>query len=183
MKTKMLATLSLAGILTVGSAFPVFAAQVTETEGATASQAVSVVKENVQPTFSVDIPAAVNISSADATKIEYSINEEDLNNIPEGKKVAITIADAGYDAVNGKFALYNEATGEEATYGLYGSIYSTTSDPYVIGGKGYVSFYGTEKVTDGKFTMSRAIKVNNYDSLQGGTYTGYIQYNIAVIDQ
>lgn len=182
-KKAITAVLCMAAVVTAGSTWNVKAAEVSEGNPGSASQAVTVVKENAVPTFSVEIPESVTVTSGEAQEIAYSISEEDLNNIPEGKKVAILLEDAGYQETTGKFALWNEESNTEATYNLYGSKYSTRpQDAYQLGGKGYVSFYGNEQASDGKYTMTRVIKVNDFDNLESGSYEGYISYSISLAD-
>ncbi len=184
MKKKVIAAvLCMAAVVTAGNLGNVKAAEASEGSPASATQAVTVVKEHAVPTFSVEIPESVTVTSGEAQEIAYSISEEDLNKIPEGKKVAILLEDAGYGDTTGKFALWNDESNTEATYNLYGSKYSTRpSDAYELGGKGYVSFYGNENATDGKYTMTRVMKVNDFDHLEGGTYQGYISYSISLAD-
>lgn len=182
-KKAIAAVLCMAAAVTFGNAGNVKAAEVSDSNPGNATQAVTVVKENAVPTFSVEIPESVTVTSGEAQEIAYSISEEDLSNIPEGKKVAILLEDAGYGDTAGRFALWNGESNTEATYNLYGSKYATRpSDAYQLGGKGYVSFYGNEHATDGKYTMTRVIKVNDFDNLEGGSYEGYISYSISLAD-
>lgn len=106
-----------------------------------------------------------------------------MNTIPDGKKVSVSIADAGYEGVTGKFAVYSADADAEATYGVYGSKYSTRpSDAYAIGDL-LVSFYGNEKVTDGQASIGRVIKVDNFDDLAAGNYQGTLTFSIDVRNQ
>lgn len=165
----------------MASALNVAAADVPEGETVTEQTTVSLVKENPAPTFTVGIPAAVNITSADAVQLAFTMNEDSLNAIPDGKKVSVTIADAGYGNTTGKFALSNGTT--EATYGVYSSKYSTRpSDAYSVG-QLLASFYGNERVTDGIASIGRVIKVDDYDGIEAGTYEGFITFSIDVRNQ
>lgn len=178
---KKFAAMGLTCAMIMASALNVAAADVSE--GATVNEqtTISLVKENPAPTFTVGIPAAVNITSADAVQLAFTMNEDSLNAIPDGKKVSVTIADAGYGNTTGKFALSNGTT--EATYGVYGSKYSTRpSDAYAIG-QLLVSFYGNEKVTDGVASIGRVIKADDYDGIAAGTYEGFITFSIDVRNQ
>ena len=95
-KFKKFATLGLACAMMIGSIVPVSAADVSVSEGDTQSAKtnISLVKENPAPTFTVGIPASATINSADATTIAFTMDEDSLNAIPEGKKVSVSIADA-----------------------------------------------------------------------------------------
>ncbi|MDO5410797.1 MAG: hypothetical protein Q4F21_10140 [Lachnospiraceae bacterium] len=179
-KSKTFAAMALAAILACSSAVPAFAAEVTEGETAHAGTNISVVKENPAPIFTVGIPAEVTITSAEPASLVFTMNEECLKTVPEGKKVSVSIADAGYGDVTGKFALYSDTAAAEAAYGVYPSKYSLRdSDKYEIGDL-LASFYGNEKVTDGQASVSRVIKVNDYDNLEAGSYAGTITFNIDV---
>lgn len=179
-KSRRLAAMALAAILVCSSVVPAFAAEVTEGETAQAGTNISVVKENPAPVFTVGIPAEVTITSAEPASLVFTMDEECLNSIPEGKKVSVSIADAGYGDVTGKFALYSDDAAAEAAYGVYPSKYSLKdSDKYAIG-QLLASFYGDEKVTDGQASVSRVINVNNYDDLAAGNYTGTITFSIDV---
>ena len=116
-KFKKFATLGLACAMMIGSIVPVSAADVSVSEGDTQSAKtnISLVKENPAPTFTVGIPASATINSADATTIAFTMDEDSLNAIPDGKKVSVSIADAGYGDTTGKFALGCEDN-HEATY-------------------------------------------------------------------
>ena len=183
-KFKKFATLGLACAMMIGSIVPVSAADVSVSEGDTQSAKtnISLVKENPAPTFTVGIPASATINSADATTIAFTMDEDSLNAIPDGKKVSVSIADAGYGDTTGKFALGSEDN-QEATYKVYPSRYSTRpADAYDIGDL-LISFYGNERVTDGTASVSRAIKADNYDEIAAGTYTGNITFSIDVRNQ
>lgn len=178
---KKFAALGLACTMMMSSALSVAAAEVTEGETVKESTMVSLVKENPAPIFTVGIPAAINITSADAVQFKFTMNEDSLNAIPDGKKVSVSIADAGYGDTTGTFALSNGT--EEATYGVYGSKqFTRPSDAYAIGNL-LVSFYGNEKVTDGVASVGRYIKADNYDDIAAGTYEGFITFSIDVRNQ
>lgn len=183
-KFRKIAALGLVCAMMISSAIPVSAAEVSVSEGEnqSAQTNISLVKENPAPSFSVGIPASAAIDSADAATIQFTMNEDSLNAIPDGKKVSVSIADAGYGSTKGKFALGSEDN-QEATYKVYPSKYSTRpSDAYDIGDL-LISFYGNEKVTDGKASVSRVIKADNYDEIAAGTYTGNITFSIDVRNQ
>lgn len=184
-KLKAIATLGMACALVLGGTVSAAAEEIAVTEGETAvsgPMVVSLTKENPAPTFTVGIPAVVNITSADPAAMVFTMDEESLNAIPDGKKVSISIADAGYGDVHNTFALYSEDVQAEAAYTIFASKYSTrpTDTNYNEIGKLLVSFYGTEKVTDGQASISRVIKADDYDGLEAGTYEGYITFNIDV---
>lgn len=180
-KWNKIAAMGLLCALIMGGTMNVAAAEVSEGQTVKEQTTVSLVKENPAPTFTVGIPSAVNITSADAVQIRFTMNEDSLNAIPEGKKVSVSIADAGYGETTGKFALSNGSA--EATYSVYSSKYSTRpSDAYAIG-KLIASFYGNEKVTDGVASVGRVIKANNYDDIEAGTYEGFITFSIDVRNQ
>lgn len=181
--SKKLVAMGLACAMVMGSAMNVAAADVSVKEGGTevGQTTVSLVKENPAPTFTVGIPATVSMTSADPAQLTFTMNEESLNAIPDGKKVSVSIADAGYGNTTGKFALSSGT--EEATYGVYGSKYSTRpSDAYEIGDL-LVSFYGNEKVTDGVASIGRVVKADDYEGISAGTYEGFITFNIDVRNQ
>lgn len=180
---KKFAAMGLICATIMGNALNVSAAEVSVAEGKNANgqTTVSLVKGNPAPTFTVGIPATVNINSADPAQLTFTMNEESLNAIPDGKKVSVSIGDAGYGDTTGKFALSSGTA--EATYGVYGSKYSTRpSDAYEIGDL-LVSFYGNEKVTDGTASIGRVVKADNYDEIAAGTYEGFITFNIDVRNQ
>lgn len=180
---KKFAAMGLSCALMMGSVLNVAAADVSLKEGDTVNgqTTVSLVKENPAPTFTVGIPASVNITSADPAQLTFTMSEESLNAIPDGKKVSVSIADAGYGDTAGKFALSNGTA--EATYGVYGSKYSTRpSDAYAIGDL-LVSFYGNEKVTDGVASIGRVVEADDFDGIAAGTYEGFITFNIDVRNQ
>lgn len=183
-KLRKIATLGLACAMMIGTIIPVSAADVpvTENDAASAQTNISLVKENPAPTFTVGIPASATINSDQAATISFTMKEDSLNAIPDGKKVSVSIADAGYGDTTGKFALGSKDN-QEATYGVYPSKYSTRpQDAYDIGDL-LVSFYGNEKVTDGTASIGRAIKADDYETLEAGTYTGNITFNINVRNQ
>lgn len=182
---KKIAAIALAGIMMCGSAVPAFAADVEITEGKveSATTNVTLVKENPAPVFTIGIPNSVNIDSADPAQMSFTMTEENLKKIPEGKKVSVSIADAGYEGQTGKFALYSVDANAEATYKVFSSKLSTRpSEAYQIGDL-LASFYGTEKVTDGKASVGRVLKADNYDELAAGTYEGTMTFQINVRNQ
>ena len=179
-RKKCLAALAMTAALVGSTVMPISATQITEGETANTSTSISVVKENPAPVFTVGIPAEITVNSAEPAKLVFTMKEDCLKTIPEDKKVSVSIADAGYGDVSGKFAVYCAETGVEATYGLYGSKYSTRpSDAYAIGDL-FASFYGNETVKDGEASISRVIKVDNYDELSAGNYQGTLTFHIDV---
>ncbi|MDD7647306.1 MAG: hypothetical protein PUJ35_08700 [Ruminococcus bromii] len=184
-KIKTFAAMALAAALLCAGVLPASATSVDVKEGenASASTSISIVKENPAPVFTVGIPAEITITSADPAQLTFTMGEESLNAIPDGMKVSVSIADAGYTGVTGKFALYSADADAEATYGVYGSKYSTRpSDAYAIGDL-LVSFYGNEKITDGQASIGRVIKADDFDGIAAGTYNGTLTFSIDVRNQ
>lgn len=182
--TKKLLVLGMACSTIMTSGMNVFAADVQEGQNAYANTDVSIVKENPAPIFSVGIPSSITIDSENPENMVFTMSEEDLKNIPEGKKVSISIADAGYGDVTNTFALASE-DGKVAPYTIYGSKSSTRPQDinYNKVGSLVASFYGDENVQDGQASVGRAVKSDNYEDLDAGTYEGYLTFSVDVRNQ
>lgn len=181
-KKMMVLGMTCASVL--GGTITVSAADVQEGQTTSASTEISLTKENPAPVFSVGIPASVTVVSDEPSQLSFTMSEEHLNQIPEGKKVSVSIADAGYGDTSGVFALGTE-DGKTAPYTIFSSKYSTrpTDTNYNRIGALLVSFYGNEKVTDGTASIGRVIKMDNYEELEAGSYAGYLTFQIDVRDQ
>lgn len=145
---------------------------------ATAQQKVVLEKEEaVVPSFTVSVPAKVTLGR-DAQNLTFTLDlESDTDFVPNGKKVSVTIASAGYSGGLGKFAVWDSRNLQEASYDIY------DSDRAVNGG----THYGIgDEIVSWKYgnygTQTRRIAVLNYDQVEPGTYNGVINYGIGLVD-
>lgn len=191
-KFKTLFAFLLAVFLLVGSMISVSATEISgisEDAAKTASTTLSMVKQNPAPEFTVGIPASVEITESNGmgkAELKFTISKTDYDNIPETKKVSISIADAGYGNITGKFALYSADAGEEVSYLVSPtSSYYTGAYEYAIGSSivGFDSNVPVSILENGNVSMKRYVYVKDYANVKGGTYEGYMTYNIAVIDR
>lgn len=132
--------------------------------------------EAAVPSYTVSIPGQVNLAY-EAQNLQYTLTlENDTAFIPSGKKVSVTIKSAGYSGNWKEFAVWNSRKLKQANYEIYYSD-SEEGHRYSIGDE-IVSWDGSNHGS-----QNRRIKVLKYDSLEPGTYTGVINYGIALTDK
>lgn len=171
-----LAMVAATGVVLAGQ--PVMAADVSETtpEQKVQQDVILEKTEEVTPTFTVDVPAEVVITK-DAQNLSFSMNLENHENfIPDGKKVSVVIESAGYPTVYDKFAVWDSRHLNEASYEIYYSD-AMAGGRYGIGDE-IVSWEGSNWGT-----QNRRIKALNYDSIEPGSYEGFINYTISLTDK
>lgn len=182
---KMFKTLLVSGLTLAtmaATAVPALAADITNqvninSTTAEAQQKVVLEKEEVVvPSYTVSIPATIQLAR-DAQDLKFSLAlENDEAFIPDGKKVSVTIDSAGYHSQLNQFAVWDSRNLQEASYEVY---YSDRMEGgrYKIGDE-IVSWDGSNWGT-----QTRRIKVLNYDKAEPGTYNGVINYGIALVDK
>lgn len=182
---KTLKTLAVSGLVLAtmaATAVPALAADVVtnkvnvNTTSAKAQQKVVLEKEEaVVPSYTVEVPATVNLAR-DAQDLKFTLSlENDEAFIPSGKKVSVTIASAGYPTALNKFAVWDSKHLQEASYEVYYSD-RMAGGRYNIGDE-IVSWTGSDWGT-----QTRRIKVLDYDKVEPGSYSGVINYGIGLVD-
>jgi len=179
-RERIFTSLLLAGVLCAGSTAASFAAVVDENAPSdSVQQKVSFTKtaEEVVPSYTVTIPATVSLSR-EAQDLTFSMNLEDHSEfVPNGKKVSVKIESAGYPTVNNKFALWDSRNLNEAEYQFYETDHSAARHTYNIGDE-IASWEGSNWGT-----LTRRIQVTDFETLEAGTYSGFINYSISLEDK
>ena len=131
--------------------------------------------EEVTPVYTVAVTANVSLSRdpQDLSFTMTNVSSPD-SGAPMDKKVTVKIANAGYSGGLGKFAVWDSTNLNEASYEIYESDASATITPYAIGDEIACWDYGNHG------SMTRRIRVLNYDSVKPGTYSGHIDYAISL---
>lgn len=177
-KSKAAIAAALCGITMTLAPVSAFAAEVSETTvQASTQQTVTLEKtEAVTPTFTVSVPATLNLGK-DAQDMTFTLTQPDSNTfIPSGKKVSVAIDSAGYPSKLTDFVLWNKKSFTEAQYQVYDSDRAASPTIYKIGDE-IVNWTGSNHGT-----QTRRAKVLNYDSIVPGTYEGVINYAISYTD-
>lgn len=175
-KVMSLAVVAATGVMLAGQT--AMAAEVSEnTPDQDVQQKIVLEKtEEVVPTYTVDVPATVNLSK-DAQNLSFSLNLENHENfIPDGKKISVVIESAGYPTELNKFAVWDSRNLQEASYEIYYSD-AMAGGRYSIGDE-IVSWEGSDWGT-----QNRRIKALDYDNIKPGNYSGVINYSISLTDK
>ena len=181
MKRNKFKTLAVSGLVVAATALTSLSAMAVDVNvnspSADFQQKVVLEKtEALVPSFTVEIPATVNLASK-AQDLKYTMNlENDIAFIPTGKKVSVTIESAGYPGTLNKFAVWDSKNLEEASYEIYYSD-RMAGHRYSIGDE-IVSWDGSNHGT-----QTRRIAVLDYNHVQPGTYSGVINYGISLKDK
>lgn len=181
MKRSKFKTLAVSGLVVAATALTSLSAMAVDVNvnspSADIQQKVVLEKtEAVVPSFTVEIPATVELSSK-AQDLKYTLNlEKDDAFIPSGKKVSVTIDSAGYPGTLNKFAVWDSKNLNEASYEIYYSD-RMAGHRYSIGDE-IASWDGSNHGT-----QTRRIAVLDYNHVEPGTYNGVINYGIALKDK
>ena len=176
-KSKVLAMVTAAGLVRAIIPLSALAAVVSEeTPDASVQQQVTLEKTaEVVPTYTVDVPAQVEIGK-DAKNLSFSMNLENHDEfIPSGKKVSVKIVSAGYPGTLNKFAVWDSSKLQEASYEIYETD-AMAGGRYSIGDE-VASWTGSNWGT-----QNRRIKAVDYENIQPGSYSGVINYSISLED-
>ncbi len=178
MRTNKLVTMmTVAGLVCAVSPLSAMAAVVSEENtAAEVQQTVTLEKTTeVVPTYTVDVPASVEIGK-ESKDLTFSLNLENHDNaIPTGKKVSVKIESAGYPTALDRFAVWDSKNLNEASYEIYYSD-RMAGGRYSIGDE-IVSWKGSNWGT-----QTRKIKALDYENIQPGSYSGVINYSISLED-
>ncbi len=175
---------ALIAVAVVGTSVPVSAANVGgDTMTTSASAEVQMVIEN--PAFTVDIPADVHVDADGMAEFAFSMKLEEVDLIPDGQKINISLDGAGYGDVANTLALANEEN-VEAAYEIYSSSFgSKVGDPYAIGDV-LAAFKYDGKYTDfnqdGVTDITRYLFIDDFENLGDGTYNGFLTFGISLTE-
>ena len=176
-KTRLLTTIAALGLVSALSPLAVSAAVVSEVNPTDQAQQTVILnkEEAVVPTFTVSVPATVEIGQESA-ELPFTLTlENDEAFIPSGKKVSVTIDSAGYPTKLTGFYVWDSKNLQEASYEVY---YSDR-----MAGNRYSIGDDIVNWTTGNWgTQTRRIKALDYESIQPGSYSGVINYGIALVD-
>ncbi len=177
---------ALIAVAVVGTSVPVSAANVGgDTMTTSASAEVQMVIENPAPVFTVDIPADVHVDADGMAEFAFSMKLEEVDLIPDGQKINISLDGAGYGDVTNTLALVNEEN-VEAAYEIYSSSFgSKAGDPYAIGDvlaafkyDGTYTDYNEDGVTD----INRFLFIDDFENLGDGVYNGFLTFGISLTE-
>lgn len=131
----------------------------------------------IVPAYTVSIPDTVTLGKT-STSLSYSLElQDDTSFVPSGKKVSIKIQSAGYSGNLTKLAVWDSKNLQEAEYLLYNSDAFANPTYYEIGDEIASWTYGNWG------TVTRKIKLKDYNSVGAGTYNGVINYTVSLEDQ
>ena len=176
-KSKLLTTVTALGLVCALSPLAVSAAVVSEVSPADQVQQTIILskEEAVVPVFTVDVPATVEIGQ-ESTDLSFTLTlENDEAFVPSGKKVSVTIESAGYPTKLTGFYVWDSKNLQEASYEVY---YSDR----MAGGRYSIGDEIASWATGNWGTQVRKIKALDYESIQPGSYSGVINYGIALVD-
>lgn len=133
-------------------------------------------EDEIVPYYTVTIPLTAELAK-DSTTISYSLElMNDTAFIPTGKKVSVKISSAGYPGTLNKLAVWDSKNLQEAEYLLYNSDAFANPTYYNIGDE-IASWTGSNWGT-----VTRKIKLKDYNSVGAGTYNGVINYSVSLED-
>ena len=149
-------------------------AETAESDAAADGSADAVQKtEEATPSYTVRVPAVIELGE-EAAKVPYT-RVCDGGLLQDGRKIAVRIADAGYNDVHNRFAVYSSDAADEQGYRLYDAASMSGSQAFGIGDE--IACW--ESGTGGTILRSAAL-TGNYDDVRQGSYTGYINYIISL---